>query len=359
MRRKLYADQDVSILSARRVVIVNGIDVTIRRADFARRISDFELQPITKFKSDSEVAAEWAAAHPIALGALLDLTVSVMKRLPGIVLGGDEESLTMTMFARIAKTISEPALKTYMTRLGSAAADMVDSDPFAGKLTKFAIAQQGGTWTGLASDLLAAIPAPDPVPRSWPKDAARLGVWVRRFGRVMESAVGIRITKEERSSEGQPYTVEVISDSAREITVGKSATPATQHHGGAPASENGVPVGVAGEPAQLHESLRPDQQECSYVADVATLPASQDEDSTEETSAGNARNGAGRVPPRSSDGRDGTSDGGLERGGARENALRHQLTELDLCEQCGERHNRYGPGGRPCRTLAIPPGRTA
>jgi hypothetical protein len=101
-----------------------------------------------------------------------------------------------------------------------AAADIGDSDPFAGKLTKFAIAQQGGTWTGLASDLLAVIPAPDPVPRGWPKDATRLGVWVRRFGRVMESAAGIRITKEERSSEGQPYTVEVVSGSAREITVG-------------------------------------------------------------------------------------------------------------------------------------------
>jgi hypothetical protein len=284
MRRKLYTDQDVSILSARRVVILNGIDATIRRADFARRISDFELQPIAKFKSDSEVAAEWAAMHPAALGALLDLTVSTMKRLPGVELAGDEESLTMTMFARIAKTLSEPALKIYIRRLGSAAADIVDSDLFASRLMKFAAAQRGGRWDGLASDLLAAIPVPDPVPKGWPKDATRLGVWVRRFGRVMESAGGIRITKEERTSEGQPYIVEVIS--AREITVGNPATSATQQHDGPAASENTATADVAGELAQLHLACPADQQECSNVAGVAALPTSQDRDQSEVAAPG-------------------------------------------------------------------------
>jgi hypothetical protein len=87
------------ILSARRIVILNGIDATIRRADFARRIADFELEQIKKIKSDSEVGAEWEAIHPYALGALLDLTVQALKRLPGTVLAGPEESLTMGDFA--------------------------------------------------------------------------------------------------------------------------------------------------------------------------------------------------------------------------------------------------------------------
>jgi hypothetical protein len=213
MRRKLYTDQDVSILSARRIVILNGIDATIRRADFARRTADFELEQIKKIKSDSEVEAEWELIHPLALGALLDLTVKTLKQLPGVVLAGDEQSLTMSVFARIAKAIDEPALQVYIKRLGSAAADIVDADVFASRLIAFVGGQPEGKWNGLASELVTKIPAPEPLPKGWPKDATRFGTWVRRMGRVMESAAGIRITKEERKAEGQPYTLERISAS--------------------------------------------------------------------------------------------------------------------------------------------------
>ena len=34
-------------------------------------------------------------------------------------------------FVRIAKAVGEPGLKLYISRLGTAAADVVESDPFA------------------------------------------------------------------------------------------------------------------------------------------------------------------------------------------------------------------------------------
>jgi hypothetical protein len=276
MRRKLYTDQDVSILSARRIVILNGIDATIRRADFAHRIADFGLEPIKKIKSDDEVEAEWNAIHPHALGALLDLTVKTLKQLPGTALAGDEQSLTMSMFARIAKTIGEPTLNLYVKRLGTAAADLVDADVFAGRFIRFVGAQPEGRWTGLASELVARIPPPDPTPKGWPQDATRFGTWVRRMGRVLESTAGIRVTKDERTAQGQPYTLERIPLAASVTTVGKTATSATQLQGGSVASDDARSADVAGEQMQLHNCGSHDQQGCSCAADVAEIPALKD-----------------------------------------------------------------------------------
>lgn len=277
MRRKLYTDQDVSILSARRIVILNGIDATIRRADFARRIADFGLEPIKKIKSDDEVEAEWNAIHPYALGALLDLTVTTLRQLPATTLAGDEESLTMSMFARIAKTIGEPTLKLYVKRLGTADADIVDADMFAGRLIRFVHAQPEGKWTGLASELVAKIPPPDPSPKGWPQDATRFGTWARRMGRVMESTAGIRITKDERKAEGQPYTLEQIPLSGPTTGVGKPATPAAQLQDDPQASDDARHADVAGEQMQLHDCGSRDQQGCNCASDVAEIPALKDQ----------------------------------------------------------------------------------
>jgi hypothetical protein len=277
MRRKLYSDQDVSILSARRIVILNGIDATIRRADFARRIADFELEQIKKIKSDSEVGDEWEKVHPYALGALLDLAVSTLKRLPGTVLAGPEESLTMGDFVRIAKAVGEPGLKLYISRLGTAAADVVESDPFARSLIKFVGGRPQGKWSGLAGELVAAIPGPDPLPKGWPRDPTRFGVWVKRMGRVLETTAGIRITKEERKAEGQPYSLEQIPSAGPTTGVGNPAAPATQLQRGSQASDNAKPADVAAAQPQLHSYSTDDQRGCSSVADVAEIPALQDQ----------------------------------------------------------------------------------
>ena len=276
MRRKLYSDQDVSILSARRIVILNGIDATIRRADFARRIADFELEQIKKIKSDSEVGAEWEKVHPHALGALLDLTVSALQRLPGTILAGPEESLTMGDFARIAKAVGEPGLKLYISRLGTAAADVVEADPFARALITFVGSQRDGRWEGLASELVAAVPGPEPLPKGWPRDPTRFGVWVKRLARVLESAAGIRITKGDRTAQGQPYTLERIPSEAPATQEGNPATSATQLQDGSQASKDARPPDVADDQLQLHSYSSDDQHGCSRVADVAEIPASQD-----------------------------------------------------------------------------------
>jgi hypothetical protein len=207
---------------------------------------------------------------------LLDLTVSTLKRLPGTALAGPEESLTMGDFARIAKAVGEPGLKLYISRLGTAAADVVEADPFAQALIKFVGTRPEGKWEGLASELVAAIPGPEPLPKGWPRDPTRFGVWVKRLGRVLESAADIRITKGDRTAQGQPYTLERIPSDDPATEEGNPATSATQLHGESPASKDGKPSDVAGEQPQLHSHSDRDQRGCSSVADVAEIPALQD-----------------------------------------------------------------------------------
>ena len=42
---------------------------------------------------------------------------------------------------------------------------MVEADPFARALIRFVGVLPEGKWTGLASELVAAIPGPDPLPK--------------------------------------------------------------------------------------------------------------------------------------------------------------------------------------------------
>jgi hypothetical protein len=179
----------------------------------------------------------------------------------------------MSDFARIAKTVDESALKLYISRLGTAAADVVEANPFARAVIKFMEGQAEGRWNGLASELVTEkIPGPDPLPKGWPQDPTRFGVWVKRYGRVLESAAGIRITKEERTSQGQPYTLERIPSAESATEKGEPATSAAQLHGDAPASKDAGSPDVAGEHAQLHSYRAPGQRGCSSVADVAEIP---------------------------------------------------------------------------------------
>ncbi len=179
-------------------------------------------------------------------------------------------------FARIAKAVGEPGLKLYISRLGTAAADIVEADPFARALIKFADTQPWGRWEGLASDLVAAIPVPEPLPKGWPRDPTRFGVWVKRLARVLESAAGIRITKGERTAQGQPYTLERIPSEDPATQEGNPATSVTQLQDGSQASKDARPPDVADDQLQLHSYTDDDQRRCSSVADVAEIPASQD-----------------------------------------------------------------------------------
>ena len=90
IKRRLYSDSGLTVLSFRRPAIVTSIDPGTNRGDLAERMLSIELEPITLDNRQPELAfqAEFQFRAPSVLGALLDLLPSDIKVLPQVLLPG-------------------------------------------------------------------------------------------------------------------------------------------------------------------------------------------------------------------------------------------------------------------------------
>ncbi|RSR99813.1 ATP-binding protein [Streptomyces sp. WAC00469] len=84
VKRTLYSDSDVTVQEFKRVLIVNGIDVGTLRGDLADRMIPVHLHRITQRRTETALWEAYTEAHPRILGALLDLLVAVLAKLPAI-----------------------------------------------------------------------------------------------------------------------------------------------------------------------------------------------------------------------------------------------------------------------------------
>jgi hypothetical protein len=82
--RQLYTDQDETLFDASRPVILNGIEDFVTRPDLADRAIFLTLEPIPeeRCKPEAEILADFEAAHPRILGALLDVVAHGLRELP-------------------------------------------------------------------------------------------------------------------------------------------------------------------------------------------------------------------------------------------------------------------------------------
>ncbi len=184
VRRRLYSDNDLTVFSFRRAVVVNGIDLGAVRDDLAERLLTVELVRIGERgrRLDADLADQWQQAHPRILGALLDLAAQVLAALPTLQLPGLPR---MADFARVLAAVDvvlgTDALVAYIGQAGEQAADAVDADPVLAAVTRTITA----AWEGPAAELLDLI-APNAdagrVPKDWPKDSRALTALLRRRG---------------------------------------------------------------------------------------------------------------------------------------------------------------------------------
>jgi hypothetical protein len=177
VRRRLYTDGDLAVFAFRRVVIVNGIDLGAIRDDLADRLVAVHLTPIeeSQRRLDADLTAACQAAHPRILAAVLDLTASVLRRLPTVHLAGLPR---MADYARILAAVDAElgtdGLTTYLGLRTELAEDAVDSDPVLAALA----ASVRTEWVGTAADLLDRITPPADTGwkpgRDWPRNARAL-----------------------------------------------------------------------------------------------------------------------------------------------------------------------------------------
>jgi hypothetical protein len=181
-KRALYTNDDLHVVSFKRVVLLNGIDVGALQGDLAERTIAFtpDRIPDESRRTDEWLRSEWARVRAHVLGSLFDLASAVLRELPGVQLA---ELPRMADFARVLaaadKVNRTDARTAYVEMTTQLDFDVVDADVVGQVLRAFVVA--AGKWSGTASELLAKLPSPEPTPKAWPTSASALGGKLKRL----------------------------------------------------------------------------------------------------------------------------------------------------------------------------------
>jgi len=215
VRRKLYTDSDLAVLTFRRCVVLTSIDAGALRGDLGDRLLLVDLERIDERQrmTEAELDRRYKAAQPRLLAGLLWAVSRTLAALPGVTL---DSMPRMADFARVlaAVDIACPkltggrALSLFVGQRNRIAEDVVESDPMGNAIVSL-VDRNGGSWAGTAGDLHAAI-TPDKPPKGWPKTGRGVVGPLKRITPALRQ-VGIEVSKPEaRTSRGQTYTLERV-----------------------------------------------------------------------------------------------------------------------------------------------------
>lgn len=247
--RALHTDDEETLLDYQRPIIINGIDEVATRGDLADRALLVTLPriPEEKRREEREVWAEFEAARPFLLGALLDVVAAGLRQLPTVFLSAKPRMADFAVWI----SACEPALSwgpgsflaLYTREKGRMAEASLESDPFAvaiqKKLTGEASHQWEGTLTALLLELGAEAGEEARKSKGWPKDATRASDRLRRLAPALRS-VGVEFEKSPSHKEGRIYHFS-LSSSESSKKKEERASPAS------PASPTALPEAQRGD----------------------------------------------------------------------------------------------------------------
>jgi len=197
VRRKLYTDGELSVISFRRVIILTSIDAGALRGDLGDRLLLCDLERIAedRRRGETELTELYGQRRPLILGALLDLLSNVLRVLPTVTLPTGPR---MYDFARVLaamdKVLGTSALDTFVGQRERIAEDVVEADPVAKAIVQ--LIDDKGPWSGTMGELLAAI-SPNSAPRSWPDSPRKLSGRVKHAATAMRN-LGIEVERDRR-----------------------------------------------------------------------------------------------------------------------------------------------------------------
>ncbi|WP_326679922.1 ATP-binding protein [Streptomyces sp. NBC_01237] len=210
--RALYTDDDVVVLSFRRVLAMTTIDAGALAGDLAERLLMLDLQLIEedRRRTEEELDGRFEEVRPAVLGALFDLLACVLATLPTVRL---DSMPRMADFARVLAAVDQvqewQTLDTYLTASANVAGDALEGDLFGSAVA--ALVEEAGTWTGTAAQLLEQLQPPGGVrPPNWPKDATRAGGKVKRLAPLLRS-VGITVDDTQRSRDRHRHKLLILT----------------------------------------------------------------------------------------------------------------------------------------------------
>ncbi len=225
--RQLYTDDEEMLFTAKRPVILNGIEDTVVRPDLADRAIVLALRPISdnERRAERELLAEFEIVRPKVLGALLDAVATGLKMLPQTKL---DEVPRMADFA-FWVAACEAALwdegtfaAAYSANRDNLVETVLEANPVAGAIRDLLLANNG-EWTGTATKLLDDLNYQDTTKgvrrerRHWPQTAHQLSGKLRRVAPMLRKS-GVQVVFQK--SEERYISLRAQSDAA-----GRSQVP--------------------------------------------------------------------------------------------------------------------------------------
>ncbi|MEV6120058.1 ATP-binding protein [Streptomyces sp. NPDC052077] len=239
--RALYTDDDVVVLTFKRVLAMTTIDAGALAGDLAERVLMLDLQLIgsDRRRSEEELDATFESVRPAVLGALFDVLACVLAVLPGVRL---ESMPRMADFARVLAAVDRTqgwhTLDDYLATSANVATDAMEGDPFAMAIAR--LVDQAGTWQGTAGQLLEALPAPLVRPPNWPKDATRASGRVKRLAPLLRS-IGVMVDDTQRSRDRHRHRLLTLTRAPGEEESASAAEQASLWDKTAPTGHGGTP----------------------------------------------------------------------------------------------------------------------
>lgn len=214
VRRTLYTDGDVSVLSFRRVVVLTSIDAGALRGDLGERLVLVDLEPIgaSRRRTERDLDRAFQAARPAILGALLDLLAGVLSRLDEI----NVPTLPrMADFARVLAamdaTIGTDSLRLYADQGKRVAGEVIDADPVGEAI--LTLMSQRVHWRGTAGELLTTI-KPDDAGQGWPQNGRGMGARLKRLAPAL-AAHGVGVVPPALTDRTRTYLLQTTARTAQ------------------------------------------------------------------------------------------------------------------------------------------------
>lgn len=226
--RKFYTEDEETILSFLRCIILNGINVVATKADLLDRSIILELDRIdeSERKALSRVKSEFEQDKPSILGGLFNVLSRAIQIYPDVQLNSLPRMADFAQWAyAIAEAIQEgygeKFLRAYKMNTNKASEEAVSAHPVASAF--IALMKRTPFWEGPVSDLLdkleniAAREKIDTRTKEWPKAPHALSRRIREIKSNLKACgieVEIRHKGDYKGATVQKLDAKTISDEA-------------------------------------------------------------------------------------------------------------------------------------------------
>ena len=203
--RALYSDDEEYLFSAKRPIVMNGIEEIAVRGDLLDRLILVTLNriPTRDRRSERQLMKRFEQAHARILGALLDAVSMALRNLPHVTIAELPRMADFALWVEAAAPALgwQPGtfLRAYATNQQQATRLELEASPVGSALLELVRDDSHAYEATTAGELLQALNVlrgydekPQRRPKNWPSDAPRLGGALRRVAPALR-AVGIEI----------------------------------------------------------------------------------------------------------------------------------------------------------------------